>query len=91
MTTIVIAMKMKKSTLAMPPVAAEIPEKPKKPVRIDITKKISAHLSIQIPFFGIQCHITRTGLARSSDPLDRAYPGKQQHLVLRADRRSDTE
>jgi hypothetical protein len=36
----------KNSTRAIPPLAAEMPVKPKRPATIEITKKISAHLSI---------------------------------------------
>jgi hypothetical protein len=41
-----IAMKIKKSILAMPAATAEIPVNPKNPAMIDITKKNSAHFSI---------------------------------------------
>jgi hypothetical protein len=46
---------MKNRTLAIPAVAAERPEKPKKPATMEITKKISAHfntyssLSLAVP------------------------------------------
>ena len=54
-----IASAMKNRIFAIPAVAAERPEKPKKPATREITKKISAHFSIA--FFPLSRNRPRSG------------------------------